>query len=144
MAQHRNLVANAGLIPRGLANCGDGRSMAVPPFRPRIRNPNLPTSNPAGSTPLIDRLTFPSSIVEALRRLEATSFSAVPEVYGMLLKYGHLGELPLPALRYMTVAGGELRYDLATEIENRIRPAAFHVMYGQSASTARLASLPPE
>ena len=59
----------------------------------------------------------------------------------MLLKYGRLGERPLPALRYMTVAGGELRHDLAEEIARRIKPASFHVMYGQSEATARLASL---
>ena len=62
----------------------------------------------------------------------------------MLLKYGRLGERPLPALRYMTVAGGELRHDLAEEIARRIKPASFHVMYGQSEATARLASLPPQ
>jgi long-chain acyl-CoA synthetase len=44
----------------------------------------------------------------------------------------------------MTVAGGALRYDLAAQIESRIRPATFHIMYGQSEATARLASLPPQ
>jgi acyl-CoA synthetase (AMP-forming)/AMP-acid ligase II len=84
-------------------------------------------------------------IVEALRELKATSFSAVPEMYGMLLKYGGLGDQPLPALlRYMTVAGGELRHDLAVKIADRIAPASFHVMYGQSEATARLTSLPPQ
>jgi len=144
MLSHRNLLANADSILRGLPICADDRALAVLPFCHAFGNSILQTHILSGATLLIDRLTFPSSIVEALRRLEATSFSAVPEVYSMLLKYGHLGELPLPALRYMTVAGGGLRYDLATEIENRIRPASFHVMYGQSEATARLASLPPE
>ena len=49
-----------------------------------------------------------------------------------------------PALRYMTVAGGKLRHDLAAEIARRIEPATFHVMYGQSEATARLASLPSQ
>ena len=62
----------------------------------------------------------------------------------MLLKYGRLGERPLPALRYMAVAGGALRHDLSVEIANRIAPAPFHVMYGQSEATSRLASLPPQ
>ena len=87
---------------------------------------------------------FHRPLLKSLREMEATSFSAVPEVYGMLLKYGRLGERPLPALRYMTVAGGELRHDLAEEIARRIKPASFHVMYGQSEATARLASLQPQ
>jgi long-chain acyl-CoA synthetase len=143
MLSHRNLLANADSILRELPICADDRALAVLSFCHAFGNSILQTHILAGATLLIDRaLTFPSSIVEALRELGATSFSAVPEVYGMLLKYGHLGERPLPALRYMTVAGGELRHDLAAEIESRIRPASFHVMYGQSEATARLASLP--
>ena len=113
-------------------------------------------------------LTFPSSIVEALRDLQATSFSAVPEVYSMLLKYGRLGEQHLPNLRYMAVAGGELRHDLSIDValprvrvslepddcriggcgrrwrgNGRISPASFYMMYGQSEATSRLALLPP-
>ena len=145
MLSHRNLLTNADSILRELPICADDRALAVLPFCHAFGNSILQTHILSGATLLIDRaLTFPSSIVEALRELKATSFSAVPEVYGMLLKYGQLGERPLPALRYMTVAGGELRYDLAAEIESRIRPASFHVMYGQSEATARLASLPPQ
>jgi acyl-CoA synthetase (AMP-forming)/AMP-acid ligase II len=145
MLSHRNLLTNADSILRELPICVDDRALAVLPFCHAFGNSILQTHILSGATLLIDRaLTFPSSIVEALRELKATSFSAVPEVYGMLLKYGQLGERPLPALRYMTVAGGELRYDLAAEIESRIRPASFHVMYGQSEATARLASLPPQ
>src|SRR5262249_22354898 len=81
---------------------------------------------------------------ECICALDATSFASLPEVNRMLLKYGRLGERPLPALRYMTVAGGELRHDLAEEIARRIEPASFYVMYGQSEATARLASLPPQ
>ena len=145
MLSHRNLLANAESIIIELPIRATDRTLAVLPFCHAFGNSILQTHVLSGATLLIERaLTFPSSIVEALHALEATSFSAVPEVYGMLLRYGHLGEQPLPALRYMTVAGGALRYDLATQIESRIRPASFHVMYGQSEATARLASLPPE
>jgi long-chain acyl-CoA synthetase len=143
MLSHRNLLANADSILHELPICADDRALVVLPFCHAFGNSILQTHILSGATLLLDRtLTFPSSIVEALHELEATSFSAVPEVYGMLLKYGRLGERPLPALRYMTVAGGELRHDLAAEIANCIAPASFHVMYGQSEATARLASLP--
>jgi long-chain acyl-CoA synthetase len=145
MLSHQNLLANADSILRELPIRATDRSLAVLPFCHAFGNSILQTHVLSGATLLIDRaLTFPSSMVEALRELGATSFSAVPEVYGMLLKYGRLGEQPLPGLRYMTVAGGALRYDLAAQIESRIRPASFHVMYGQSEATARLASLPPQ
>lgn len=145
MLSHRNLLANADSISRELPIRATDRALAVLPFCHAFGNSILQTHVLSGATLLIDRtLTFPSSTVETLRELEATSFSAVPEVYGMLLKYGRLGETPLPALRYMTVAGGALRYDLAAQMESRIRPASFHVMYGQSEATARLASLPPQ
>lgn len=145
MLSHRNLLANADSILRELPIRATDRALAVLPFCHAFGNSILQTHVLSGATLLIDRaLTFPSSMVETLRELEATSFSAVPEVYGMLLKYGRLGETPLPALRYMTVAGGALRYDLAAQMESRIRPASFYVMYGQSEATARLASLPPQ
>src|SRR5258708_39999707 len=88
-------------------------------------------------------LTVPASIVVTLRELAATSFSAVPEVYGMLLKYSRLGEAPLPALRYMAVAGGELRHDLAGGVADRIAPAPFPGRFGPTGAAARLAALSP-
>ena len=145
MLSHRNLLANTDSILHELPIRADDRTLVVLPFCHAFGNSILQTHILSGATLLLDRgLAFPSSIVESLRDMEATSFSAVPEVYGMLLKYGRLGERPLPALRYMTVAGGELRHDLAEEIARRIKPASFHVMYGQSEATARLASLPPQ
>src|SRR5207237_2769634 len=50
---------------------------------------------------------------------------------------------PLPALRYMTVAGGALSPRLIGEVARRIAPAEFFVMYGQTEATARLAYLSP-
>jgi len=144
MLSHRNLLMNANSILHELPIRGDDRALVVLPLCHAFGNSVLQTHILSGATILLGRtLTFPSLIVEALRELGATSFSAVPEVYGMLLKYGRLGEQPLPALRYMSVAGGELRHDLAVKIAERIAPASFHVMYGQSEATARLASLPP-
>ncbi len=145
MLGHRNLIANAGAILRDLPIRADDRALVVLPFCHAFGNSVLQTHVLAGATLVLNgAMTFPGAIVDALSALGATSFSAVPETYGMLLKYGRLGEQPLPALRYMTVAGGALRPDLAADIAARIAPATFHVMYGQSEATARLASLAPE
>lgn len=144
MLSHRNLLANAQAILRDLPIRAEDRALAVLPFCHAFGNSVLQTHVLAGATLLVTGATaFPSAILDALVALAATSFSAVPETYGMLLKYGRLGERPLPALRYMTVAGGALRPDLAAAIAARIAPADFHVMYGQSEATARLASLAP-
>jgi len=144
MLSHRNLLANADSILHDLPIRAEDRALVIVPFCHALGNSVLQTHVLAGATLLLGgALTFPATIVETLRELAATSFSAVPEVYGMLLKYGRLGEAPLPALRYMAVAGGELRHDLAADVADRIAPAAFHVMYGQSEAAARLASLPP-
>jgi acyl-CoA synthetase (AMP-forming)/AMP-acid ligase II len=145
MLSHRNLLANADSILHDLPIRAEDRALVIVPFCHALGNSVLQTHVLAGATLLLGgALTFPATIVETLRELGATSFSAVPEVYGMLLKYGRLGEAPLPALRYMAVAGGELRHDLAADVADRIAPAAFHVMYGQSEASARLASLPPD
>ena len=132
-------------ILRELPICAEDRALVVLPFCHAFGNSILQTHVLSGATLLLRGvLTFPVSIVEALRESGATTFSAVPELYGMLLKYGRLGEQPLQALRYMTVAGGELRHDLAAEIAHRIAPAPFYMMYGQCEATGRLAVLPPE
>jgi long-chain acyl-CoA synthetase len=145
MLSHRNLLANADSILYELPICAEDRALVVLPFYHAFGNSILQTHILSGATLLLyGSLTFPASLVEALRQSGVTSFSAVPEVYGMLLKYGRLGEQPLRRLRYMAVAGGELRYDLSAEIANRIAPAPFYVMYGQSEATARLSSLSPQ
>jgi long-chain acyl-CoA synthetase len=144
MLSHRNLLANAASILRALPISADDRALVVLPFCHAFGNSILQTHILSGATLLLHgALTFPGSIVEALGELRATSFSAVPEVYGMLLKYSRLGQRLLPTVRYMAVAGGELRHDLATQIADRIAPAPFYMMYGQCEATARLALLPP-
>lgn len=144
MLSHRNLLANSGSILQVLPVNPDDRTLVVLPFCHALGNSILQTHILSGATLLVKgALTFPSSIVEALRELRATSFSAVPEVYGMLLKYGRLGERPLPDLRYMAVAGGAMRPDLADDVARRIAPAQFYIMYGQSEATSRLSILAP-
>lgn len=145
MLSHRNLLANAASILQDLPIRTDDRALVLIPFCHSFGNSILQTHMLAGAAIAMGgTLMFPASIVEAVADYRATSFSAVPEVYGMLLKYGKLGDAPLPSLRYMSVAGGQLRPDLAADIAARIAPATFHVMYGQSEATARLAILPPD
>lgn len=145
MLSHLNLLANASSILRDLPILPNDRTLVLVPFYHSFGNSILQTHILAGATMSVGaKLAFPESIVQALVEFEATSFSAIPEVFGMLLKYGRLGEKPMTALRYMTVAGGGMRPDMAADVAARIAPATFHVMYGQSEASARLASLPPD
>ncbi len=144
MLSHRNLLANASSILHELPIGADDRALAVLPFCHAFGNSILQTHILAGATLLLNTASmFPFAMVEALRESGATSFSAVPDVYIMLLRYGKLGEKPLPTLRYMSVAGGALRNELATQVAERIAPAPLYLMYGQAEATARLAALPP-
>jgi long-chain acyl-CoA synthetase len=145
MLSHRNLLANAESILQTLPIAADDRALVLLPFCHSFGNSILQTHMLSGATMVFaGALTFPASIVEAIAKFNATSFSAVPEVYGMLMKFGRLGDQELPKLRYMTVAGGQLRHELSAKIAKRISPAEFYVMYGQSEATARLAILPPD
>ena len=144
MLSHRNLLANAQSILDYLPIRGDDRALVVLPLYHAFGNSILQTHTLIGATLVLgDSLTFPISILQALQEHQATSFSAVPEVFAMLLRFARLAETRLPHLRYMSVAGGALQPGLALEIARGIAPAQFYVMYGQTEATARLSYLPP-
>jgi long-chain acyl-CoA synthetase len=145
MLSHGNILSNAHSILHDLPINADDRALVLLPFCHAFGNSILQTHMLAGATMVFaGALMFPATIPQAIAKFEATSFSAVPEVYGMLMKYGRLGEQTMPHLRYMSVAGGGLRHDLSVQMAELIAPADFYVMYGQSEATARLAVLPPD
>jgi len=145
MLGHGNLLSNARSILHDLPITADERALVLLPFCHAFGNSILQTHMLAGATMVFaGALMFPATIPQAIAKFEATSFSAVPEVYGMLMKYGRLGEQTMPGLRYMSVAGGGLRHDLSVAMAELIAPADFYVMYGQSEAAARLAVLPPD
>ena len=145
MLSHNNLLANARSILEYLPITPEDRALALLPFYHAFGNSVLQTHVLGGATLVVDgSAAFPLTVTEALRRHSITSFSAVPEVYHGLITRGDLGRSPLPALRYMTVAGGALAPCDVLEVARRIAPARFFVMYGQTEATARLTYLPPE
>lgn len=145
MLSHGNILSNAQSILHDLPITADERALVLLPFCHAFGNSILQTHMLAGATMVFaGALMFPATIPQAIAKFEATSFSGVPEVYGMLMKYGRLGEQAMPRLRYMSVAGGGLRHNLSVRMAELIAPADFYVMYGQSEATARLAVLPPD
>jgi long-chain acyl-CoA synthetase len=144
MLSHSNLISNACAIQDYLAIRPDDRPLCVLPFHHAFGNSVLQSHLLAGAHLILDgQTTFPETIVKALQTHECTSFSAVPDLFRSLLDRSSLATSEVPALRYMAVAGGALRYELALEVSRRIAPAEFFVMYGQTEATARLSYVPP-
>jgi acyl-CoA synthetase (AMP-forming)/AMP-acid ligase II len=145
MLSHENLISNARAIQQYLGIGPDERPLCVLPLQHAFGNSILHSHLLAGAHLVLDgQPTFPETIIEALHKHDCTSFSAVPDLYRMLLEHSSLGTTKLQHLRYMAVAGGSLRHELAVEVAKRIAPARFFVMYGQTEATARLAYLNPE
>ena len=145
MLSDANLLANARSITQYLAIGEDDRALALLPFCHAYGNSVMQTHLLTGATLVVEgSLAFPNTVLEALCRHQATSFSGVPETYHSLLSYSDLGEAPLPDLRYLTVAGGALEPRAVLEVAERSAPARFYVMYGQTEATARLAYLDPD
>jgi acyl-CoA synthetase (AMP-forming)/AMP-acid ligase II len=145
MLSHQNLLSNARSIREYLRITSEERCVAILPFYHAFGNSILQSHLLSGATLILDGMhAFPETILTAIRDHEATSFSAVPELYQALLRRSTLGETPLPSLRYMSVAGGRLPPEACLEVAQRIAPAQFFVMYGQTEATARLSYLPPQ
>ena len=144
MLSHRNLLSNARSILDYLPIREDDRALVVLPFYHAFGNSVLQTHLLAGATLIQEgSLVIPATVVEALRERHATSFSGVPEVYDMLMRFAPWQSGELPHLRYMAVAGGEMRPELAEQVSQMIAPSDLYVMYGQTEGTARLAYLSP-
>ncbi|MFN0056157.1 MAG: class I adenylate-forming enzyme family protein [Planctomycetales bacterium] len=145
MLSHDNLSSNAQSIQEYLRIDAGERPLCVLPFYHAFGNSVLQSHLLAGAHLIIDGQTaFPETIIASLARHQATSLSGVPDLFRVLLDRTSLGVTPLPALRYMAVAGGSLRHELSLEVARRIEPGEFVVMYGQTEATARLAYVPPD
>lgn len=73
-----------------------------------------------------------------------TSFAGVPHTFDLLDRVG-FDTMSLPALRYVTQAGGRLAPEKVRDLAalGRRRGWDLFVMYGQTEATARMAYLPP-
>ncbi len=143
MLSHTNLIANAASIVKSLPLRSSDRALAVLPFCHAYGNSVLQSHLLSGATLVIaGSPTFPESLVETMRNHAVTSFAGVPDLHRLLLRGSSLSAESVPTLRYATVAGGALQPALAQQVAERIEPAEFYVMYGQTEATARLSCLP--
>lgn len=145
MLSHRSLLANASSIKQFLPISHTDRTLATMPLSHALGNSVLQTHVLSGAELVFTRASsFPHETIDSLKHYRCTSFSAVPEIFESILSATENVAIDLPDLKYMAVAGGKMNAARAIELQNRIAPAKFYLMYGQTEATARLAYLPPD
>lgn len=141
---YRNVVHNAEAIAQCLGIVGGDRAVTTMPmsysYGLSIINSHLirGASLVVTEASLVDPLFW-----KAVREQRVTNFGGVPFLYEMLVKL-RFSRMELPALRYITQAGGRLAAERTGQFvdicgEKGIR---FITMYGQTEATARIAYVP--
>ena len=140
---HGNLLANTQAIVRSLALNETDRAMLVLPisycFGASVLHSLL---HQGGSVVFDSRFMFADRVLEAMQAHGCTTFAGVPTAYTLLLDRSRLAEMALPKLRRLLQAGGHLPAAKIMALRERLPHADFHVMYGQTEATARIACLP--
>jgi acyl-CoA synthetase (AMP-forming)/AMP-acid ligase II len=144
MLSHRNLVSNAQSIASYLRLTAVDRVMCVLPFYYVYGLSLLHTHLAVGGSVVIDnRFAFPNVILGAMQHHSVTGFAGVPSTFALLLHRSNLAETTLPALRYVTQAGGPMAPPRIREWLERGPKVPFYVMYGATEASARLTYLEP-
>ena len=143
---YKNIQSNAEAIVAYLEITEDERPITTLPMNYTYGLSIINSHLQAGATLLMtDAPMNMKHFWDFAKKEEATSFGGVPFTYEMLKKVRFF-RMKLPALRYMTQAGGKLSPELHKEFAEwcQERDKKFIVMYGQTEATARMAYLPGE
>jgi long-chain acyl-CoA synthetase len=144
MLSHRNFVANARAIVNYLRLTSSDRAMCVLPFYYVYGLSVLHSHLAVGASVVLDnRFGFPNVVLAAMQKHNATGFAGVPSTFALLLLRSNLDSTPLPTLRYVTQAGGNMPPPKVLEWLERGPRAEFFVMYGATEAAARLTYVPP-
>ena len=140
----RNVEANAESIAASIALSPDERAMGSLPlyysYGLSVVNSHL---HAGASVVLTEETVVSPHFWKLFRSQRCTSMPGVPYTYDLLLRIGFNG-LDVPSLRTLTQAGGRLAPELVLcfHAEMARRGGRFHVMYGQTEATARIACMP--
>ena len=141
-----NLQANAESIAQFLDLRGDDLGLLSLPLHYSYGLSVLHSHLAVGASLYVTAQPIISpGFLDNLARAGCTNLAGVPHSYGLFEEIG-LRRHALPALRFMTVAGGALAPDRVRDYAHfmQARGGRFFVMYGQTEATARMAYLPPE
>jgi acyl-CoA synthetase (AMP-forming)/AMP-acid ligase II len=142
---HRNIDANSRSIVGYLDLTAQDRVLATLPLYYCYGRSLLQTHLlVGGSVYFDDRFAFPRVVMEALAAEGCTGFAGVPLTFEILRRSVDMSSIPMPALRYVTQAGGAMAPDTIRWAREAFAPAPLFVMYGQTEATARVTYLPPE
>lgn len=146
MITHGNLIANTQSIIEYLKLTQTDIMLVVLPFYYCYGLSLLHTHlRVGGSIVLNNMFIMIGGVIRDLLRFRCTGFAGVPSHFQILLRKSDTFKTTrFPDLRYVTQAGGKLHVTFIREFIENLPEISFHVMYGQTEATARLAWLPPE
>jgi amino acid adenylation domain-containing protein len=142
---HANLTANVRSILAYLPLGEDDRVLALLPFHYVYGQSVLLTAIAVGATLVVEnRFQYPNVALDTLERERCTTFSGVPSTFAILCDRSNLAARELPALRWLTQAGGPMSPALTRRVLDALPGRRLFVMYGATEASARLAYVVPE
>jgi len=142
MLTHRNLCANTGSIVQYLGLTKEDRICATLPFFYCYGASLLHTHLRVGGSIVLSNNIFLAGALRDINTYACTGFAGVPSTYQILVNKTPFLKEPLPTLRLMQQAGGQLPNKYIRQIAEAFPEKHFFVMYGATEATARLSYLP--
>ncbi len=143
---YTNIITNANAIAEYLSIDREDRAITTMPMSYTYGLSIINSHLLQGACIIMNEYTVMNKEFWALmKEAQATTFGGVPYIYEMLKKL-RFGSMDLPALKYITQAGGKLSKNMAEEF-NQIcedKEIKLIIMYGQTEATARMSYLPWE
>ncbi len=143
---YRNLQANTDSIVEFLGIVKEDKAITTLPMSYVYGLSILQTHLMVGAGIIVTEKTFfDVQFWDLFKKAGATTFGAVPYLYGMLDKL-HFLQMDLPYLRYITQAGGKLGKELHERFAKAMlaKGKKFIAMYGATEATARMSYVPAE
>jgi acyl-CoA synthetase (AMP-forming)/AMP-acid ligase II len=142
----RGVAANASDIAFGLSIAPDDVAITTLPLHYSFGLSVLHSHLFVGASVILNSAAVVSrEFWDAVHRYRVSSIAGVPYTYEMLRRIG-FDPAQYPSVRVLTQAGGRLPLERIEEFHARASSAGvrFHVMYGQTEATARIAILAAE
>jgi acyl-CoA synthetase (AMP-forming)/AMP-acid ligase II len=142
---HLAMVSNARSIVDYLGLAAEDRVLQVLPLHYVYGKSLLTTATAVGATLVIEnRFQYPAVALDTLEREACTGFAGVPSTFAILIHRSNFAERAMPALRWVTQAGGGMSPALTRDVIAALGGRRLHVMYGATEASARLAHLAPD
>lgn len=142
----KNLEANAASICQYLPICESDKTLLTLPMFYSYGLSVINSHLMAGACVVLTEYSMVNrEFWQLIKQQSITSFAGVPYQYETIMRL-RFTNMDLPALRYLTQAGGKLSPQLVAKLAeySQLTNKQFFVMYGQTEATARMAYLAPD